>query len=56
MEDSSDPYWMLVAATVGVPLSLTVIVTGLMIMVRCRAVLIVRVVRCHGRNCPVSCW
>jgi hypothetical protein len=56
MEDSSDPSRMLVVVTVGLPISPTVIVTVPMIMVRCRAMLIVRVVRCHGRNCPVNCW
>lgn len=55
MEDSSDPSRMLVVVTVGMPISLTVIVTVPMIMVRCRAMLIVPVVRCHGRNCPVNC-
>jgi hypothetical protein len=46
---------MLMVLTVGVPISLTVIVTVPMIMIRCKAI-IVRVVRCHGRNCPVNCW
>jgi hypothetical protein len=56
MEDSTDPFRMLVVLTVGVPISLTVIVTVSMIMIRRGAVSIVRVVRCHGRNWRVSCW
>jgi hypothetical protein len=56
MEDASDPCWMLMVVTFGVSISLTVIVTVPMIMVGCRAVSIVRVVRCHGRNWRVSCW
>lgn len=54
MEGSSDPSRMLVVVTVGGSISLTVTVS--MIMIRRGAVLIVRVVRCHGRNGPVNCW
>ena len=54
MEDSSDPCWTLVVVTSGVRMAITVIVTVLMI--RCGAVLIVRVVECHGRDCSGNCW
>jgi hypothetical protein len=56
MEDSSDRCWMLVVVTFGVRRTLALIVTVPMIMIRRNVVLIVGVVGCHGRNCPVNCW
>jgi hypothetical protein len=56
MENSPDPSWMLMVVTFGVPMAVTVTVIVSMITIRCRAVLIMRVVGCHGRDCSVNCW